>query len=137
MLEGDIACKQRQLEVWHPMCGHLWAFDMLSSLALWTFAGAGVKSYAKGHLTYLLIRQFKLLLEDLSVCIELDQAVDPAPGQPLLTTHQQASPLCLCAIWPVHQLVCALFGLCIQWHVSHLACAISEMCINWHVHRLA
>ena len=71
----------------------LWLLDMLPGLTLWTCAGAGVKSYAKGHMTYLLIRQFKLLLEDLSVCIELDQAVDPAPGQSLRSNDQQASPL--------------------------------------------
>ena len=44
-------------------------------------AGAGFKYYAKGHLVFLLIRQFKLLFEDLSVCVELDQAVGLDPGE--------------------------------------------------------
>lgn len=44
-------------------------------------AGAGFKYYAKGHLVFLLIRQFKLLFQDLSVCVELDQAVDLDSGE--------------------------------------------------------
>ncbi|KAL0042783.1 hypothetical protein WJX79_011021 [Trebouxia sp. C0005] len=38
--------------------------------------GGGLKSFAAGHLAYLLIRQFQLLIEDFSVNVELDQAVD-------------------------------------------------------------
>lgn len=44
-------------------------------------AGVGFAYYAKGHLVYLLIRQFKLMLEDLSICVELDQAVDLDSGE--------------------------------------------------------
>lgn len=52
-------------------------------------AGGGLKSSAVGHLVYLLIRQFQLLIEDLSVKVELDQAVDLPPGNsgpPLMAT---------------------------------------------------
>lgn len=44
-------------------------------------AGGGVKSFAMGHLAYLFTRQFKLLIEDLSVSVKLDQAVDIPSGQ--------------------------------------------------------
>lgn len=49
-----------------------------------TAAGMGLKGYAKRHLIYLLIRQFKLLLQDLSISIELDQAVDLDLGEPCM-----------------------------------------------------
>ena len=55
----------------------------MSSLAT---AGAGLKAFAQSRLAYLLIRQSKLQLEDLSVCMELDQAVDSAPGLSRLTS---------------------------------------------------
>ena len=44
-------------------------------------AGGGLKSFAAGHLAYLLIRQFQLLIEDFSVNVELDQAVDSPAGE--------------------------------------------------------
>ncbi len=44
-------------------------------------AGGGLKSFAAGHLLYLLIRQFQLLVEDFSVNVELDQAVDSPAGE--------------------------------------------------------
>jgi len=44
-------------------------------------AGGGWKSFAAGHLAYLLIRQFQLLIEDFSVNVELDQAVDSPAGE--------------------------------------------------------
>lgn len=45
------------------------------------FAGGGLKSFAAGHLAYMLIRQFQLLIEDFSVNVELDQAVDSPAGE--------------------------------------------------------
>lgn len=45
------------------------------------FAGGGWKSFAAGHLAYLLMRQFQLLIEDFSVNVELDQAVDSPAGE--------------------------------------------------------
>ncbi len=49
--------------------------------AVFTIAGGSLKSFALGHLAYLLIRQFQLLIEDLSVSVELDQAVDLPPSE--------------------------------------------------------
>lgn len=65
------------------------AFQNLLSTPELASAGGSLKSSAVGHLVYLLIRQFKLLIEDLSVKVELDQAVDLLSGtygQPLMAT---------------------------------------------------
>ena len=51
-------------------------FTVLLESVQCTAAGAGLKAYVKRHLVYLLMRQFKLLLQDFSVSVELDQAVD-------------------------------------------------------------
>ena len=59
----------------------LMAASMLQGTERLNVAGAGFAYYAKGHLVYLLIRQFKLMLEDLSICVELDQAVDLDSGE--------------------------------------------------------
>ena len=59
----------------------LMAVPMLPETAWSNLAGAGFKYYAKGQLVYLLIRQFRLLLEDLSICVELDAAVELDPGK--------------------------------------------------------
>ena len=84
---GPPSCKSRQHILHNNLSWFLVAVSILLKNAISNAAGAGFKHYAKGHLVYLLIRQFKLLLEDLSISVELDQAVDLDTGECSTAMH--------------------------------------------------